>query len=123
MAHEPRLIIQVPRGGAVDRQLRDRPLDGIAGGEIVVEVGPTDSRGHLEPPAAGKIVLSVPAPEALEREAGDVRRVIAHAGTGVEALVVVIEAAEELTDAELAVVLAAARHSSRPVILRIIRDA
>ncbi len=89
MAHEPRLIIQVPRGGAVDRQLRDRPLDGIAGGEIVVEVGPTDSRGHLEPPAAGKIVLSVPAPEALEREAGDVRRVIAHAGTGVEALVVV----------------------------------
>jgi hypothetical protein len=68
-------------------------------------------------------VLSVPSPEALAREADEVRRVIAEAGTGVEPLVVVIEAAEELRDEELAPALAASAHASRPVILRVIRDA
>jgi hypothetical protein len=89
----------------------------------VVERGPTDARGHLEPPAAGQVVLSVLSPEALQREADEVRRVIAHAGTGVEPLVVVVEAAEELRDEELAALLEAARESPRAVILRVIRDA
>jgi hypothetical protein len=71
----------------------------------------------------GKIVLSVPSPEALVREAGEVRRVIAGASAGAEPLVVVVEAAEELRDDELAAILDAARHTSPPVILRIIRDA
>ena len=57
------------------------------------------------------------------REGDEVRRVIAGAGTGVEPLVVVIEAAEELRDEELAPALAATAHTSRPVILRVIRDA
>jgi hypothetical protein len=48
--------------------------------------------------------------------------VIAHAGTGVEPLVVVVEAAEELREEELAAVLEAATHTSRAVILRIVRD-
>ena len=47
---------------------------------------------------------------------------IARAGTGVEPLVVVVEAAEELRDDELAAVVNATDHASRPVILRVLRD-
>ena len=107
MAHEPSLIVQVPRGSAVQRQLHDQPPSSVAGGEVVVEGGPTDPEGNLEAEVAGEVVLSVPSPEALAREADEVRRVIAEAGTGVEPLVVVIEAAEELRDEELAPALAA----------------
>jgi hypothetical protein len=88
----------------------------------VVEAGPTDAEGVLEAPAAGQIVLSLPSPEALEREAIEVRRVIAQAGTGVEPLVVVVEAGEELRESGLATLLSAASHASRAVILRIVRD-
>jgi hypothetical protein len=83
----------------------------------------TDTEGNLEPPPGGEVVLSVPSPEALIREQDEVCRVISHAGTGVEPLVVVVEAAEELRDEELAAVLGAAEHGSRPVILRVIRNA
>jgi ABC-type Na+ efflux pump permease subunit len=123
MAHQPKLIIQVARGSAVERQLGASPPRGLAGGEVVVEAGYTTADGHLEPPDAGDVVLSVPSPEALAREADEVRRVIAHAGTGVQPLVVVVEAAEELRDDELAAVLEAAGHAPRPVILRVLRDA
>jgi hypothetical protein len=123
MAHQPKLIIQVARGGAVERQLSANAPQSLAGGEIVVDVGSASADGHLEPATAGQIVLSVPSPEALVREASEVRRVIAGAGTGAEPLVVVVEAAEELRDDELAAILDATRHTSRPVLLRIIRDA
>ena len=122
MAREPKLIIQVARDGAVDRQLAAEPPQSVTDGEVVVVAGPTDAAGHLEPPAAGEVVMSLPSPEALAREADEVRRVIARAGTGAEALVVVIEAAEELREDELAAVLEAAEHSSRAVILRVLRD-
>lgn len=121
--HQPRLIIQVPRGGAVQQQLSAQPPPSVAGDEVVVEVGPTDAEGTLEPPAGGEVVLSVPSPEALAREADEVRRVIAHAGTGVEPLVIVVEAAEELRQEELAPVLEATGLTSRPVIMRVIRNA
>lgn len=88
----------------------------------MVETGPTDAEGVLEAPAAGQVVLSLLSPEALEREASEVRRVIGQAGTGVEPLVVVVEAAEELRESELAALLSAASHASRAVILRIVRD-
>ena len=123
MANEPSLIIQLPRGSAVERQLSAHAPQSVASSEVVVEVGPTDADGHLEPPAAGQVVLSLDSPEALEREAGEVRRVIGQAGTGAEPLVVVVEAAEELREDELAVILDAARRTSRVVILRIVRDA
>jgi hypothetical protein len=123
MAHQPTLIIQLPRGGAVDRQLSAQAPESVASGEVVIEDGPTDTEGHLEPPAAGQVVFSVLSPEALEREAGEVRRVIGQAGTGVEPLVVVVEAAEELREEELSAVLDAASHTSRVVILRIMGDA
>lgn len=117
MSRRPRLIIQVPGGGAVARQLSAHAPD-----DVVVDVGPTDADGNLEPPAAGEVVLSVPSPEALARESAEVRRVIARAGTGVEPLVIVVEAAEDLRDDELAAVLDAAGHAPRAVILRVARN-
>jgi hypothetical protein len=122
MAHQPRLIIQVARGSAVERQLSTSPPQAIAGGKVVVEAGYTTADGHLEPPEVGQVVLSVPSPESLAREPDEVRRVIARAGTGVEPLVVVVEAAEELRDNELAAVVDATDHAPRPVILRVMRD-
>jgi hypothetical protein len=121
-ADEP-LIIQVAQGGAVDRQLRSDPPPSVANGAAVLTAGPADDRGHLEPPGAGQVVLSVPSPEALASDPEEVRRVIARAGTGVEPLVVVVEAAEGLREDELAPVLEAARHTDRGVILRVARDA
>jgi hypothetical protein len=123
MAYQPRLIIQLARGSAVERQLSANAPPSVASGDVVINPGPADAKGHLEPPDAGQVVLSVPSPETLTREAAEVRRVIAQAGTNVEPLVVVVEAAEELRDDELAAILEAADHSSRPVILRILRDA
>jgi hypothetical protein len=122
MATMPRLIVQVPRGGAVHRQLEADPLPSVSGGQVVVEAGPTDVEGVLEPPPAGQVVLSVPSPESLEREADEVRRVIGHAGTSPEPVVVVVEAAEELRGEQLAVVLDAAERASRAVIVRVMRD-
>jgi hypothetical protein len=123
VALQPTLIIELPRGGAVERQLGEQPLAAVADGEAVVEPGPTDAEGSLEAPAAGEVVLSVSSPEALRHEAVEVRRVIEHAGTGTEPLLLVVEAAEELREDELAAVLEAAEHARRTVILRIVRDA
>ena len=89
----------------------------------MVEVGPTDAEGNLEAPTGGQVVLSVPSPETLAREADEVRRVIGQAATGVEPLVVAVEAAEELREDELAAILDATSHASRAVILRILRNA
>ena len=82
-------------------------------------------QGALDPPDVGEVVLSVPSPEALTREADEVRRVISRAGTatGTEPLILVIETAEELREEELASVLEAAAHLKRPLILRVIRNA
>jgi hypothetical protein len=90
---------------------------------VLVEVGPTDEQGALEALVGGQPVLAVPSPEALRRDPDEVHRVIADAGTGSEPLVVEIEAAEELREDELSIVVAAARRSPRPVILRVIRQA
>lgn len=123
MVEQPALIIELPAGGALQRQLEADEPASVQAGEVVVEAGPTDSEGTLEAPAAGQVVMSVPSPEALRREAQELRVVLGRAGTGVEPLVVVVEAAEELREEELAAVLDAARHSSRAVILRVVRNA
>src|SRR4029079_16650394 len=104
MPHESRLIIQVARGGAVARQFeRDRP-----GADIAIDTRPADENGRIEAPDVGLIVLSVPSPEALSREPEEVRRVSDGERRGPEPLVVVVEAADELRDDELAPVLDAA---------------
>jgi hypothetical protein len=112
VAREPKLIIQVPRGGAVDRQLDAAPPAAVTDGDAVVT-----ALG-----AGGEVVLSVPSPETLAREADEVRQVLVHAGTGTEPLVVVVEAAEELREDELATVVEAAERAPRAVILRVLRD-
>jgi hypothetical protein len=122
MADRTTLIVQVARASAVERQLGPLVPWDLSSGEVVLNVLPADAQGVLEPPAAGQVVLSVPSPEALSREAAQVRRVITRAGTGVEPLVIVVEAAEELREDELAPVVEAARDTSRPVILRVMRD-
>jgi hypothetical protein len=119
----PALILQVARGGLVDRQLRVERPQSVVGGDVVVEAGPADEAGALVPPDHGEVVLSLPSPEALARERDEVDRVIREAGQAVEPLVVVVQAAEQVRDEELASVVEAAKRTSRPVILRIIRDA
>jgi hypothetical protein len=119
----PRIIIQVPRGSEVDRRLTAQPPNAVVSGEAVVESEAADPAGYLEPPDVGEVVLSVPSPETLARERDEVRRVIAKAGPGAEPLFVLVEAAEELRDDELGAVVDAAERTSRPVILRIIREA
>ena len=88
----------------------------------MVERGQTDEEGVLDPPVAGQVVLSVPSPEALRRQADEVRQVIDAAGTSSEPIVVVVEAADALREDELAVVVDAAGRAPRPVILRVIRN-
>ena len=122
MADNPVLILQIPAGGPLDDQLADDPPATLAGGDVVVEHGPTDSEGVLEPPVAGQVVLSVPSPEALRRQADDLHQLIDAAGTSTEPIVVVVEAAEVLREDELSAVVAAAQRARRPVILRVIRD-
>jgi hypothetical protein len=118
----PRLIIQLPRDGALHLQLAADPPQSVADGEVVVDPGPTDVHGHLEISGTGDVVRSVASPETLAREADELKRTIRGAGTGDEPLVVVVEAAEELREDELAPVLEAAGHTPRAVILRIMGD-
>jgi hypothetical protein len=121
IAENPALIIQVPRGSAVERQLREDPPPALGDIEVLVQTGATDERGVLEPPIGGEIVLSVPSPEALERQGDDVQRVIRQAGTGTAPLVIVVEAAELFRQEDLEPVVEAVARADRPVILRIIR--
>lgn len=121
MADTP-LILQVPRGSAVDIELAANGLPSLASGAAVLEDLPADDEGALVVLDTGQVVLSLPSPEALEREADTVRRVIDQAGTGVEPLVVEVEVAEHLREDELAAVIEAAADARRAVILRIMRD-
>ena len=120
IAEQPNLIIQVPGGSAIERQLRNGQPLAINADDVLVQTGPTDDLGNLEA-MAGEVFLAVPAPEELARPDLDLQRVLRQAGTGTSPLVVVVEAAEELEDDEAAAIVAAARHAPRPVILRIIR--
>lgn len=123
MAPQPRLVIQLPRDGALDRQLSTDPPPSVADGDISIDRAPADEQGHLAPLEIGQVVLSVPSPESLAREPEDVRRVIDRAGAGAEPLIVIVEAAEELREEELAAVLDAAERTERHVILRIASNA
>jgi hypothetical protein len=106
----------------VHRQLTERPPSAVEEAGVVIDVGEADPHGNLEGADAGEVVLSYPSPDSLTREREEVHRVLAHAGTGTEPLVILLEAAEELTDEELAVALEGAARAERPVILRVIRN-
>jgi hypothetical protein len=121
MPGDARLIVQLPRGGTVEERLRGAAA--VSGGDVVLDPREADADGRIAPPDVGQVVLSVPSPETFTREPDDVRRVIHGAGAGAEPLVVVVEAAEELRDEELAVVLDAADRTDRPVVLHVAGEA
>jgi hypothetical protein len=113
------LIIQLPAGSAVDRQLEADPPPSVASGRAVIEPLSADTEGTIEPPDVGRVVLSFLSPEALRREAEQVRQEIRQADSS-EPPLVVVEVAEELREDELAVLLQAADEASRTVILCIL---
>jgi len=116
MAENVSLIIQVPADSAVDRQLGEVPPPSAASAQVVIERIPAGADGRIEPPEAGRVLLSFLSPEDLRREADLVRREIGDAD-GSEPPVVVIEVAEELREDELSVLLQAAERSGRTVLL------
>jgi len=122
MTSEPSIIVQLPRDGAVDRQLRADPPPSLTSGQVVLDHVLAGPDGRLEPPEAGEIVLSVLSPEAL-REQSEVRDVVREAPAEHEPLVIIVEAAEELREEELAVVVDAAERAHRQVIIRVMADA
>jgi hypothetical protein len=117
------LVLQIPQGSPLADALAAAPPAAVVAGNAIVEHGPVDDEGVLEPPAAGTIVLAVPSPESLAREPDEVHRVLSHHEIGEGPLVVVIEEAEELRDEELAAVVEGAKRATLPVILRVIRGA
>jgi hypothetical protein len=119
VADDVSLIIQLPAGGAVDRQLAEDPPPSIASGRTVLERVPGDADGRIEPPESGEVLLSFLSPESLRREAEQVGQEIRRAETSATP-VVVIEVAEELREDELAVLLQAAEEAGRTVILCIL---
>jgi hypothetical protein len=123
MTSEPGLILQLARDSAVDRALRADPPPSVTSGRVLLEHVPREADGRLGPPAAGEIVMSVLSPEALTREPDQVRDVISNAPDHHQPLVIIVQAAEELREDELAVVLDAAASTDRPVIMRVIADA
>lgn len=122
MANPVRVIVQLARDGAVDRYLRAQPPPILASDQVVLDHIEVDPPGDIGPPEAGEVVLSVLSPEGL-RNAQEVRDAVGHAEAGAEAVTIVVRAAEELREDELAVVLEAARRADRLVILRIAADA
>ena len=123
MTSESGLIVQLARDGAVDRHLRADPPPSVTSGQVLLDHAPRNANGRLEPPEAGEIVMSVLSPEALTREPAQVLDCIHHAPRGHQPLVIIVQAAEELREEELAVVLGAAARSHRRVIIRVMADA
>jgi hypothetical protein len=119
MTDDVALIIQLPAGSVVDRQLELDPPPSVASGRAVIERVTADVEGTIQPPEAGQVVLSFPSPEALRRQPDQVRQEI-RPDDGSEPPVVVVEVAEELREDELAVLVEAADKADRVVILCIL---
>ena len=123
MTSDAVVIVQVPRGGAVDRYLRTYPPPSVASGRAVVDRVAAEPDGRLGPPEAGEVVMSVLSPEALRSDQQEVRDVILQAAPDSGPRIIVIEAAEELREDELAAVLDAAARAGRAVVLRVLAGA
>jgi hypothetical protein len=123
MTSDAVVIVQLPRGSTVDQYLRAYPPPGLASGRVVLDQMAAEPDGRLGPPETGEVVMSVLSPEALTRDQQQVRDVIRHAAAGAGPLVIIVQAAEELREDELAVVLDAAAHARRDVVLRVMAGA
>ena len=122
IANEPSVIVQLPRDSAIDHELHAYPPPSVASGQVVLDHVLPGPDGRLEPPEASEIVMSVPSPEGL-RQPSEVREVIEHAPDKRKPLMIIVEAAEELREEELAAVVDAAERAHRRVIVRIMADA
>lgn len=122
MASDVGLIVELARDGAVDRAMQADPPPSVRSGRVVLDHIETDADGRLIPPDAGQVILSVLSPEAL-RQREEVENVVVRADTGHEPPVIVVEAAGQLREDELAAVLDAADRVHRVVILRVMADA
>ena len=122
MTSEVGLIVELARDSAADQQLRADPPPSVLSGRVVLDHIAPAPDGRLGPPPAGQVVMSVLSPEAL-RDRQEVGDVIGEADTGDEPPVILVEAAEELREDELAAVLEAADRLHRVIILRIMADA
>jgi hypothetical protein len=116
MAENVSLIIQLPAGSALDRQLAENPPPSAVSAQTVIEPISAGADGRIEPPEAGQVLLSFLSPEDLRREADQVRQELGGAD-GSQPPVVVIEVAEELREDELSVLLQAAERAGRTVVL------
>lgn len=123
MTSDAIVIVQMPRGSTVDSYLRAHPPPGAASGQVVVEPVAPEPDGRLGPLGSGEVVMSVLSPEALTRDQQQVRDVIRRAAPGAGPLVIIVEAAEELREDELAVVVDAAARARRSVVLRVMAGA
>ena len=121
-ASEPSVIVQLPRDGAADRELHAYPPPSVASGQVLLEHVRAGADGRLEPPEDSEIIMSVLSPEAL-RQPSEVRDAIEQAPDKRKPLMIIVEAAEELREEELAVVVDAAERAHRLVIIRIMADA
>jgi hypothetical protein len=123
MTSDTVVIVQLPRGSTVDQYLRTYPPPSVASGRIVLDQMAAEPDGRLGPLETGEVVMSVPSPEALTRDQQEVQDVIRHAAAGAGPLVIIVQAAEELREDELAVVLDAAARARRDVVVRVMAGA
>ena len=123
MTSDAVVIVQLPRGSAVDQYLRTYPPPSVASGRVVLDQMAAEPDGRLGPTETGEVVMSVLSPEALTRDQQQVQDVIRHAAAGAGPLVIIVQAAEELREDELAVVLDAAVRARRDVVVRVMAGA
>lgn len=123
MTSDAVVIVQLPRGSTVDQYLRTYPPPSVASGRVVLDQMAAEPDGRLGPTETGEVVMSVLSPEALTRDQQEVRDVIRHAAAGAGPLVIVVQAAEELREDELAVILDAAARARRDVVVRVMAGA
>ncbi len=112
------LIVQVPEGGRLERQLRDGAL---AADTVLAPVRPV-SPGRIDPPDAAKAVFSTASPEGLVREREELARAVAAERSGARPVAILVEGAEELREDQLAAAREAADHAHGDVILVLLRD-
>jgi hypothetical protein len=123
MTSDAVVIVQLPRGSTAEAYLRTYPPPSLASGRVILDQLAAEPDGRLGPPETGEVVLSVPSPEALTRDRQQVRDVIRRAAAGTGPLMIIVQAAGELREDELAVVLDAAARARRDVVLRVMSGA